>query len=41
MATGHERTNEQLYRQAQRLGNKGRSKMNKGQLKVALTRRGH
>ena len=41
MTTGHERTKEQLYRQAKRLGIKGRSKMNKGQLKAAITRRGH
>jgi len=40
-AYGHERTKEQLYRQAKRLGIKGRSKMNKGQLKAALTRHGH
>jgi hypothetical protein len=41
MAIGHERTKEQLYREAKRLSIKGRSKMNKGQLKAALTRRGH
>jgi len=41
MPIGHERTKEQLYREAKRLGVKGRSKMNKGQLKAALTRRGH
>ena len=41
MAIGHERTKEELYRQAKRLGIKGRSKMNKGQLKAALSRRGH
>ena len=41
MTTGQERTKEQLYRQAKRLGIKGRSKMNRGQLKAALTRRGH
>jgi len=41
MTMGHERTKEELYRQAKRLGIKGRSKMNKGQLKAALTRRGH
>jgi hypothetical protein len=41
MPTGQERTKEQLYRQAKRLGIKGRSKMNKGQLKAALSRRGH
>jgi len=38
---GKERTKEQLYREAKRLGVKGRSKMNKGQLKTALSRRGH
>jgi hypothetical protein len=41
MPLGHERTKEQLYSQAKRLGVKGRSKMNKGQLKAALARRGH
>ena len=41
MPMGQERTKEQLYRQAKRLGIKGRSKMNKGQLKAALARRGH
>jgi hypothetical protein len=41
MPIGHERTKEQLYREAKRLGVKGRSKMNKGQLKAALSRRGH
>jgi hypothetical protein len=41
MPMGHERTKEQLYRQAKRLGIQGRSKMNKGQLKAALARRGH
>jgi hypothetical protein len=41
MPTGHERTKEELYRQAKRLNIKGRSKMNKGQLKAALARRGH
>jgi hypothetical protein len=39
MAQGKERTKEQLYRQAKRLGVKGRSKMNKGQLKAAVDRR--
>ena len=29
---------EQLYREARRLGIKGRSKMNKGQLKAAVSR---
>ena len=38
MATGHERTKEQLYREAKRRGIKGRSKMNKHQLKAALSR---
>ena len=32
---------EQLYRQAKSLGIKGRSKMNKGQLKAARARKGH
>jgi hypothetical protein len=41
MPLGKERTKEQLYREAKRLGIKGRSKMNKGQLKAALARRGH
>jgi hypothetical protein len=36
---GRERTKEQLYREAKRLGVKGRSKMNKGQLKAAVDRR--
>ena len=36
---GRERTKEQLYREAKRLGVKGRSKMNKGQLKAAVNRR--
>jgi hypothetical protein len=40
MPTGQERTKEKLYSQAKRLGIKGRSKMNKGQLKAALARRG-
>jgi hypothetical protein len=31
-------TKEQLYRQAKRLGIKGRSKMNKNQLKAAILR---
>jgi hypothetical protein len=39
MAQGKERTKEQLYRQAKKLGVKGRSKMNKGQLKAAVDRR--
>ena len=33
------RTKEQLYREAKRMGIKGRSKMNKGQLKAAVDRR--
>lgn len=41
MAMGRERTKEQLYNQAKRLKIKGRSKMNKGQLKAALARKGH
>ncbi len=36
-----ERTKEQLYREAKRLNVKGRSKMNKGQLKAAVARKGH
>jgi hypothetical protein len=40
MATGRERTKEQLYRAAKRLNIKGRSKMNKGQLKAAVDRKG-
>lgn len=40
MAMSQERTKEQLYRQAKSLDIKGRSKMNKGQLKAALARRG-
>ena len=39
IAQGRERTKEQLYREAKRLGVKGRSKMNKGQLKAAVDRR--
>jgi hypothetical protein len=38
---GNEWTKEQLYRQAKSLGIKGRSKMNKGQLRAALARKGH
>jgi hypothetical protein len=38
---GRERTKEQLYREAKRLKIAGRSKMNKGQLKAALARKGH
>jgi hypothetical protein len=41
MAIGQDRTKEQLYRQAKSLGIKGRSKMNKSQLKAALSRRSH
>ena len=40
MAIGKEKTKEQLYRAAKRLKIKGRSKMNKGQLKAAVSRRG-
>jgi hypothetical protein len=40
MPMGKERTKEELYRDAKRLGIKGRSKMNKGQLEAALSRRG-
>ena len=36
-----QKTKEELYRQAKRLNIKGRSKMNKGQLKAALARKGH
>jgi hypothetical protein len=32
-------TKQQLYREAKRLRIKGRSKMNKGQLKAAISRR--
>jgi hypothetical protein len=39
MPMGQERTKEQLYREAKRLNIKGRSKMNKGQLKAAIDRR--
>ena len=39
MPQGTERTKEQLYREAKRLGIRGRSKMNKGQLKAAVERR--
>lgn len=35
------RTKEQLYRDAKRLGIKGRSKMTKGQLAAAISRKGH
>lgn len=35
------RTKEQLYQDAKKLGIEGRSKMNKDQLRAALTRRGH
>jgi hypothetical protein len=35
---GREPTKEQLYRQAKRLGIKGRSKMSKHQLKAAVGR---
>ena len=40
MPQGQQKTKEQLYREAKRLNIKGRSKMNKGQLKAALDRRG-
>jgi hypothetical protein len=36
---GREPTKEELYHQAKRLSIKGRSKMNKGQLKAAVARR--
>jgi hypothetical protein len=36
-----QKTKEQLYRQAKKLKIPGRTKMNKGQLKAALQRRGH
>ena len=39
MPMGQERTKEQLYREAKRLKIKGRSKMNKGQLKAAVSRK--
>jgi hypothetical protein len=39
MPQTRERTKEQLYREAKRLRVKGRSKMNKGQLKAAIERR--
>lgn len=38
MPIGRELTKEQLYRQAKRLGIKGRSKMTKTQLKMAVGR---
>ena len=41
MPMGKERTKEQLYREAKGLGIRGRSKMNKGQLKAAITNRGY
>ena len=41
MPMGRERTKEQLYREAKRHNIKGRSKMNKGQLKAALARKGY
>jgi hypothetical protein len=42
MPTTSEMTKEQLYREAKRLGIKGRSKMRKGALKAAIERRrGH
>ena len=39
MAMTREKTKEQWYREAKRLGIKGRSKMSKGQLKSAVNRR--
>jgi hypothetical protein len=39
MAMRREKTKEQWYKDAKRLGIKGRSKMNKGQLKAAVHRR--
>lgn len=39
MPQGRERTKEQLYREAKKLGVKGRSKMNKAELERALDRR--
>jgi hypothetical protein len=39
MPMGKERTKEQLYREAKRLGIKGRSKMNKGALRAVLETR--
>jgi len=41
MPISHEPTKEQLYRQAKRLKVKGRSKMNKSQLKSVVARRSH
>jgi hypothetical protein len=38
MAQARERTKEQLYSDAKRLGIKGHSKMNMGQLKAAVDR---
>jgi hypothetical protein len=38
LPTTSRETKEQLYRQAKRLGIKGRSKMNKGALKAAIGR---
>ena len=38
MMQGKERTKEQLYREARRLGVKGRSKMSKAQLERAVGR---
>lgn len=37
--TARNMTRDQLYREAKRLGIKGRSKMNKGSLKAAIERR--
>ena len=41
MPIGREITKEQLYREARRLGIRGRSKMRKSQLKMAVERRRH
>jgi hypothetical protein len=41
MAISRDLTKEQLYRQAKRLGIKGRSKMSKSQLKSAVGRHHH
>ena len=37
--TTRDKTRDELYREAKRLGIKGRSKMNKGSLKAAIARR--
>jgi hypothetical protein len=41
MPTTRDKTKDQWYREAKRLRIKGRSKMNKGQLKAAVSRRSH